>query len=194
VQPLAVADEDVLGLDARKRLARGPRPKQRMHTERLLRGPHVGEGAEGVGHDERAALRPPEGNLAPEAATPDRAHLERGAREPVEGSLVDRNAVPRRECVGVPAMAVEQEDDAGRLAEAFDPPLDARSLERVEEVDPAVNRERVRGTGDGVGALVDPAEAEVRLVAEADRGLRQAKTSRTLRRPAARRSISSGRV
>jgi hypothetical protein len=62
-------------------------------------------------------------------------------------------------------VAVEQDEHRGGIAETADPLLDPLALDRVDHVDPAVDRERVRRARNRAGPI-DPAETHLRLVAE----------------------------
>lgn len=190
-----MAREQVLRLEVCEGRPRRPQPEHGVDTERLALGTHVADRAEGVRDEQDAPLRPPERDLAPEAAPEDAAEFEGSIRNAAEGRLVDGDAQLLGEGVRVAPVPVEQDEDTRGLAERPDPLLDALSGNRIDEPDAAAGRERVRRARHGTAALVDPAEAEVRLVAEADGSFcAQANTSRTLRRPAASRSISSGTV
>jgi hypothetical protein len=182
----------VFGLEAAERPPRRSQAEEGMHAEPLPGRSHVPECSEGVCENENAPLRPPERDLPPEAPAANRPELEGRAGNAVEGRLVDGYPVPVGERIRVPAMPVEEHDDAGRLAQRPDPLADACALDRVDQPDPAGGEQGVGGARHGA-ALVDPPEAEIRLVAEADgTSCAQANTSRTLRSPAASRSISSG--
>jgi hypothetical protein len=85
-------------------------------------------------------------------------------------------------------VAVEEDEDRGRLAERADPLVDAFALERVDDVDPLVDRKRVRRASKRI-VVGRPADAEVRLVEEPDRA--QANVRRTSPSPSTRRSTSS---
>ena len=114
-----------------------------------------------VGADERPARRLPERDLAPEAVVPHRQRLERRAGDALQRPH-ERHAEPRRPGRAVARVAVEQLQDACRLAERADALLELRRVDGVDQPDAAVHAERVRGALEG---LVDrPAEAVLPLV------------------------------
>ena len=81
-------------------------------------------------------------------------------------------------------MAVEQLDDAGRLAERADPLLDPVAVRRVDHPDASAAAHRVAGALHPARLRMDPAEREVELVAEADRRHRAGGASPTWIAPA----------
>jgi hypothetical protein len=72
VKPFAVAEEDVLGLEAGERAARRAQAEQRVHAKRLAVRAEVAEAPERVAADEDSLLRKPERDLPPEASSHDR--------------------------------------------------------------------------------------------------------------------------
>lgn len=189
-----MADEDVLRAESPECASRRPRTEERVEPDRLARRDEVAERPERVGGDEHSLLRPPERDLAPEAVPDDRAELERRAGNPVERRLVHGDAEAGGHGIGVAAVPVEQDEHGLGLAEDSHPFVDAVAVDRVDQVDLPSDRERVRRACER--RLLDPAEAEGRLVAEADGGgaAGQAKVLVTLWRPSTRRSTSSGSV
>ncbi len=101
---------------------------------------------------------------------------------------MERNAEAGGEGVGVAPVPVEEDEDGGRLAERADPLVDAVAIDRVDDVDAALDAESVRRASERI--VVDrPADAEVRLVEEPNRA--QANVRRTSPRPSTRRSTSA---
>jgi hypothetical protein len=188
VEAFPVADEDVRRLEPGERLPRRAQAQERVNAERFVAYTEVPDRSECVGDGEYPALGPPESNLAPEARAGDRAKLERRAGDGLGGRLVDRHAKAGGERVRVTPVAVEEDENRGRLAERPDPPVDAFALDRVDDVDAAVDRKRVRRASKRI-VVGRPADAEVRLVEEPDRA--QAKVRRTSPSPSTRRSTSS---
>ena len=158
-----MADEDVLGVERRKRLRRRE-AEQRVDADRLVAGGEVGNRPERVGDDQDASLGPPERGLAPEAVAHELNELERP--DVTARNLVERHAVPARERGGVAAVPVEQLDHAGRHAEGADPVVETRVIDRVDKPDAAVREQCVRRP---LERLLDlPAEAPVLPVDERD--------------------------
>jgi hypothetical protein len=159
-----------------------------VNAERFVACTEVPNRSECVGDGEHPAFGPPESNLAPETRAGDRAKLERRAGDRLRGRLVDRHAKASGERVRVTPVAVEEDEDRSRLAERADPLVDAFALDRVDDVDAAVDRKRVRRASKPI-VVGRPADAEVRLVEEPDRA--QANVRRTSPSPSTRRSTSS---
>jgi hypothetical protein len=165
VDASAVSREHVLGEHATERRGRA-QPQQRMDAERFARRAEVPHRPERIRHHEHAQARPPERGLAPEAAAGDGQELERGALDPLGRDDVKRDAESLSGPGAVALVAIEQLDDAARLAETARPRLGLGPGDRVDQPDAAVGRERVRRAPERVG-VVEPAEAEILLVAEA---------------------------
>jgi hypothetical protein len=192
VDSLAVPHEHVLGGEIGERLAGREETQQRVDADELLTGREIAaDRPERVRRHEHARLRPPERHLAPETAPHDPAEREWRAGHAVERRLVHGDAQPRGERIGVATVAVEEEEHGGGIAEAADPLVDAVRVDRVDDVDPVADRERVRRSPEQV-AVDGPPEAEVGLVEE-ERGA-QANVFFAAWIPSTRRSISSRRV
>ena len=157
VDALAVPHEQVLGREAEQR-ARRPRAGG-TGARRPARSPARKNGIvpSASATDEDAPLRPPERDLAPPADPQDRAELERRPRQ-----------LPRaRRWCGTPSrcasggavavVAVEQLDDARRLAELAHALLELRASRSGRRARRA-RRPRARATCVRIGSLLDPAE------------------------------------
>ena len=117
VAALAVSAEDVERLEAGERLARRLEPQERVDADRLVGRAEVADGAERVADDEDPLRGEPKRHLLPEPAADDRDHLERRVGHSVEGRHVERDAEAARDGRTVALVAVEELDDASRLAE-----------------------------------------------------------------------------
>jgi hypothetical protein len=148
-----------------------------MDAEQLVRGAEVGHRAESLRADEDAPGLPPEGDFTPPGHVQDLPGLEGRAGDAREGQPQVGHPEPFRQDRAVARVAVEELEDAGRLAQPAHPLLDAGPVHRVDEPHPAVGPERVRGALQERRLGRDPAEAEVRLVAEGDRPARHASAS-----------------
>ena len=164
---LAVSAEDVERLEAGERLARRLESQERMDADRLVGGAEVAGRAERVADDQDPLCGEPKRHLLPEPAPDDRDHLERRVGHSVEGRHVERNAEAARDRRTVALVAVEQLDDASRLAELPDPLVDPGAVEDVREPDGASDSDGVRGALEAV-AFRRPAEAVLELVDEAE--------------------------
>ena len=175
MQTLSVAAEDV----TRRGVAeptRRPQPQQRVKPEQLAVDALRRYGAERVRADEHRALRPPEGDLGPDPAVANREEVEGGACDRRPRHRVERHAEPPRERLAVAPVPVEQLNHARRLAGRADPLVDALAVDRVDDPDVSRDDERVRAAVEE--AVLDPAEGEGKLVAEADRHSARARDER----------------
>ena len=161
----AVPDEHVFRLEAAEAPRRGE-AEQRVNREALAGRAKVRGGSERVRTDQHALGRPPERDLAPAGEANDADDVERGGGE-VRRDAVERHAEPRRESGTVPVMPVEELDDARRLAEIANSGIDAAGIERIDDPNPPVRPQGVRAPLDP--ARLEPAEAELELVAERGR-------------------------
>ena len=109
--------------------------RRRGWTPSCSPGPEVADRAERVGDDESAELRDPGRDLSPEARARDRKDLERRGDDPLHGDRVVRDAERRGHLGAVAGVAVEELDDAGRLAELRDPLERGRPQGGVEDPD-----------------------------------------------------------
>ncbi len=151
-----------------------------MHADRLVAGAKERDRPQHVRAGEHTTLRPPERHLAPPAAADDGEELERQSGQR-SGCHVERHAEPGCERSGVSAVAIEELDHAGRLAQRTNALVDARCLDRIEDPHPAAGDERVRRSLQ-LGAL-DPAEADVASRRRTGRSRFQANRVRELERP-----------
>ena len=135
-----------------------------MDCQAVVPGTEVRRGAEHVGADEHAAVRPPERDFLPGTAVLDVDAGERTERAARDEVVAD--AEPSGERGAGAVVPVEQLDHARGGAGRPNAFLDALSVDRVDHPDAAVHDEGVRAA---LHELVhDPAEAAVELVAEAD--------------------------
>jgi hypothetical protein len=134
-----------------------------VHAEALGAGAEVVGRAERIGEHEHASLRPPEGDLPPKAAGPNRNELER--HDCCSRHGVMRDAEPLSERRTVAAVAIDQLDDAGRSPGRVDTILELLRVERIDQPDAAVGNERVRAALEEL--VGDPAESSSEFVAEA---------------------------
>jgi hypothetical protein len=121
VDPLAVTDQHVIGLDGEQPPRRG-QPQQRRDAEALSRRTVVPRSADRLGADERPLLREPERDLVPPAPPQERQHLERRTRRGLRWNLVVGDAELLGDGAAVTAVPVEQLQDAGRVAELASAP------------------------------------------------------------------------
>jgi hypothetical protein len=162
VHALAVPGEDVLGIDPPER-PRRRQPEDWVHADGLARRAEVADGSERVGCDEYAPLRPPQRDLAPEPVAEDRQEVE---RRDLRRHDVVRHTERRGKCGAVAVVAVEELEHPSRLPALPHSPLGVGPGHRIDQPHAAVDDERVGGAANRV-VVVDPAEAEVLLVAEA---------------------------
>jgi len=166
-----VATEDVSRGLTPGQVPEGPgrsETEERVDGETFARRSVVACRSERVRADERTLPGPPESGLPPAPPVADGHDLEGRAGDAGEGDAVKPRAQPLREGGTVALVAVEELDDPGRLAERAHPILDAVSVHRVDEPHASLEAERVGRALHERGLGGDPAEAEVRLVAEAD--------------------------
>jgi hypothetical protein len=135
-----------------------------MNPERLVACEEVVHRPERVAADEDTSLGPPEGDLLPPAAHPDRNELER--RHTRGGYDVMRHTETLRKLGAVSVVTVEQLQDTGRLAGGPDPIFYVVAEERIDRPDAAGEDEHVRTARHEL--VHDPTEAAVELVAEPD--------------------------
>ena len=166
VAALAVSAEDVERLEAGEGLARRLEAQERVDADRLVGGAEVADRAERVADDQDPLPGEPKCHLLPESAADDRDHLERRVGHSVEGRHVQRDAEAARDDRTVPLVAVEELDDAFRLAELRDPLVDPGPVEDVRQPHGVLDSDRVRGALEAV-AFPRPAEAVLELVDEA---------------------------
>ena len=115
-----------------------------MDGERLILGPEVRHGAEGLSR--RDALRlPPERDLTPAGEAHDRPHRKRRVGHPAERDIEVRDSKPLGECRAVAVVAIDELQDAGGLAEGREPFFDLRLGHRIDEPIASVVRKRVGG-------------------------------------------------
>ena len=165
MDPLAVAHEQMVGLEAPER-ARRPEPQHGVEAGRLCARAEEGDRPERVGDEQEPPLRPPERRLAPPAVPDDRAQLERRPGKRARHDVM-RDAEPPGDGGAVAVVPVEQLDDPGGLAELPDAVVELGPVDDVEEPDAAVDLERVRGArhpllrhpAGGVRDLVDDPHA-----------------------------------
>jgi hypothetical protein len=162
-QALPVPEEQLLRLEAGKRLRR-PESEQRMNAEPFASGPEVRSRADRLRADEDALARKPEGDLVPARDVQNARDLEGRARDPGEGRDVERDTEPRCDSRAVPVVAIEQLDDAGRLAEASDALVDAGPVDRIENPDLPARRDRMRRAAAQLRLRRRPADAAFELV------------------------------
>ena len=135
-----------------------------MHSQALTPRAEILRGAERIGEDEHAPLRPPERDLSPEAASSDRNELE--LPDTVPRHDVMQNVEPRRDYRAIAVVVAEQLDHADRSPGRTDALVQPVPVERVDQPDAAVRPERMRAAlHEFVG---DPAESVSELVAIAD--------------------------
>jgi hypothetical protein len=137
-----------------------------VNTERLPRRPEVADRPQRVREDEHAPLRPPEGRLPPEPVARDREELERRSFEVRGRDDVVWNVQRRRDRCAVAPVTVEELQHAAWLAESLRPSLGLGPRDGIDQPDAAGGDQRVRRPPEPV-VVVEPAEAEVLLVAEA---------------------------
>jgi hypothetical protein len=168
VDPVAVTDEHVVGLDG-EQPPRRRQPEQRRDAEPLCRPAVVRGGTDRVGADERPLLREPERDLVPPAAPQERQNLEWRPRRGLFGNLIVWDAKFLRDTTAVTAVPVEQLHNAGWLAELRRTPQRALVGYRVEHPDAPLRRDGVRGPLHEAAWLGhDPTEREADLIDEAD--------------------------
>jgi hypothetical protein len=141
-----------------------PEPQKRMQREALVARAVAARCAECVAAHEHAPLGPPDGDLLPAPAHPHHSKLER--RKRLLRDDVVRHAESSSERSAVAVVAIEELDDAGRLARSADALQDSLTVERVDQPDAFVDDQRMRAALDEL--VDDPTEAALELVAEAD--------------------------
>jgi len=167
VQPFAVAQEQVLRLEAREHVARRREPQEEVDAQTLVSRPEEPVRAHRLRDDEGPLLAPPERPLAPARRLAHRHRLERRRGQRVRGDDV-RHPQLLGELDAVAVVAVEELEDGDRLAEL--PGAGERRLvpDGVDEPDAAVGGEHVRRPRHRL--LDEPGEAvRAPVVAEADR-------------------------
>ena len=181
VETFAVADEQLLGGEGAERVAWGREPEQKVHARVVPRRSVEAVRADRLGDDERPLRLPPEGHLAPALRPPHRDHGERAVGERIRDDEV-RHAERRGDRRAVAVVAVEELEHGDRLAEGPGP-LERRLVsDGVDEPDPAVARQDVRGTGRRL--VDDPREAlGTAVVAEADLHVPSVRRATLDRRP-----------
>jgi hypothetical protein len=133
-----------------------------MNPKPLVAGEEVVHGPERIAADEDTSLGPPESDFLPPAPQPDRNELKR--RHACGGHDVMRHAETLRQLGAVPIMAVEQLQDASRLARRPDPVLYPVAEKWIDRPDAAGGDEHVRTARHEL--VHDPTEPAVELVAK----------------------------
>ena len=167
MEPLAVAEEDVLRLEAPESATRWGQTQERVNAERLATRAEVAEAPERVAADQDSFLREPERDLPPEPSAHDRQHDERGTRHVRERRQVEGNAEALRDRGAVALVTVDELDDSGRLAEGADPLVEARAVDDVRQPDASSDPQRMRRALEAL-SLEMPAEPVLELVTETE--------------------------
>lgn len=119
------------------------RAEEWMHPETLARRDEVTDGAERIGDDQNAALRPPQRDLLPRPAFAHDEELERRAVEQRHGQDVMLHTEQIREEAAIATMTIQQLNDGRRFAGVADAILDTASINGIDQPHASVDDERV---------------------------------------------------
>ena len=135
-----------------------------MDGQTLVARSEVRRRPERVGAAQHALVRPPESDLPPARNMYDAKERERRAWHVSLGHDQVPGTETCRKETAVARVAVEQLDDAGRVARGADALLDAFTVDRVDHPDTSIHDESMGGTLEPF-SRDDPAEPARKLVA-----------------------------
>jgi len=162
---LSMPDENVRWVEPCKR-ARRQQPQQGMNTELLTGRSEIWSRTERLRHNESALLGPPERDLFPEGGANDSKRTKWRSWHACEGSYVQRHVVAPGESGAVAAVPVEELDHSCRPAERTDALIQSAAVDRIDDPHVGSVYQGMRRATHVRGLGGDPAEAELKLVAE----------------------------